>query len=68
MSFYLIRSVTTAGLILGLFSAATAWAGSITYNYDDLGRLIQLTYGDGTTITYTYDKVGNRATRTVTAN
>ncbi len=31
-----------------------------TYVYDKLNRLIQATYGDGTTVTYTYDESGNR--------
>ena len=33
---------------------------SQTYGYDNINRLTDVTYGDGTTTTYTYDKVGNR--------
>ena len=30
------------------------------FNYDDLNRLTETDYGNGTKITYTYDKLGNR--------
>lgn len=43
-------------------------AGTISYTYDDLYRLIKVDYGNGETIEYTYDAAGNRLTRTVTAN
>ncbi len=35
-----------------------------TYVYDELGRLIQIIYEDGSRTTYTYDAVGNRITLT----
>ena len=35
-----------------------------TYIYDELGRLVQIIYEDGKTVTYTYDAVGNRVTLT----
>ncbi len=31
-----------------------------SYTYDDLNRLTEVDYGNGTTITYTYDLLGNR--------
>jgi YD repeat-containing protein len=43
-------------------------AGTISYTYDDLYRLIKVDYGNGETIEYTYDAAGNRLTRTITAN
>jgi YD repeat-containing protein len=46
--------------------AAHATPGSVSYVYDDLGRLVELVYDDGTTITYTYDAVGNRETTVTT--
>jgi YD repeat-containing protein len=38
---------------------------SIRYNYDELGRLVQVAYPDGTIITYTYDPAGNRVSTEV---
>ncbi|MCC6363106.1 MAG: hypothetical protein IT165_06245 [Bryobacterales bacterium] len=35
-------------------------AGSIQYTYDSLNRLTRVSYGDGTSIVYTYDSAGNR--------
>jgi YD repeat-containing protein len=46
--------------------AAHAASGSVSYVYDDLGRLVEVVYDDGTTITYTYDAVGNRETTVTT--
>ncbi len=34
-------------------------SGTITYTYDDAGRLIKVDYGDGKSISYTYDNNGN---------
>ena len=53
-------------LALVLFLTAAiipAFAGNaVTYTYDALGRLIKLTFDNGTTQTYTYDAAGNRIT------
>ena len=38
------------------------YAGELTYIYDELNRLKQATYDDGTIIQYIYDGVGNRGT------
>ena len=38
---------------------------TITYTYDDAGRLVGADYGDGTGITYTYDEAGNLLQREV---
>jgi YD repeat-containing protein len=40
-------------------------ADTVTYEYDDLYRLIRATYSDGTVIEYTYDAAGNRITKSV---
>jgi YD repeat-containing protein len=32
---------------------------TITYTYDNAGRLTQVEYANGARITYTYDKAGN---------
>jgi YD repeat-containing protein len=37
-----------------------------TYSYDTIGRLIAVTYTDGTSISYSYDKNGNRLSMAVT--
>lgn len=37
----------------------------VTYTYDELGRLVQVEYPNGTIIIYTYDAVGNRASTAV---
>jgi len=46
--------VVLVGLVLPCF------AETVTYEYDDLYRLIRATYSDGTVIEYTYDAAGNR--------
>lgn len=52
-------------LLLSLGLSFSLEAAPITYRYDELGRLIQVIYGDGTTIRYTYDAAGNRLTQQV---
>jgi YD repeat-containing protein len=49
-------------LILGaaLSLSGQANAGTTTYKYDALGRVIEVLYPDGSKITYTYDAAGNR--------
>ena len=39
-----------------------------TYTYDDLNRLTQVVYGNGVTIGYTYDEVGNRTQKVIAGN
>lgn len=46
--------------ILLLSSATVADASAIQYRYDELDRLYQVEYGDGTIVGYVYDNVGNR--------
>jgi YD repeat-containing protein len=46
--------------IVFILTSAMAYAGSVTYTYDGLNRLIQAEYEDGTIIQYTYDGAGNR--------
>lgn len=38
---------------------------TITYTYDDVGRLVEARYGDDTTISYSYDAAGNLLQRVV---
>ena len=39
---------------------------AITYEYDNLNRLITATYNDGTVVEYSYDEVGNRVSKVIT--
>ncbi len=41
---------------------------SVTYEYDDAGRLIQATYDEQIEISYVYDTAGNLVDREVTGN
>ena len=44
------------GLAFAIFGSAQA----DTYTYDTHGRLISVTYSNGSSVTYTYDAAGNR--------
>ena len=48
-----------------LASPLSAAAGSVSYVYDDLGRLTQIVYDDGWAIQISYDAAGNRTARVV---
>ena len=64
------RRITTWGLTLLFLTCPAAPALAVetaTYTYDAMDRLAQVKYTDGTTVTYTYDKMGNRLTETVVA-
>jgi len=61
-----VKTWTTILLMLALATTAVR-ADSVTYTYDDAGRLTSATYANGTVITYTYDAAGNLTARTVTA-
>ncbi len=55
----------TALLAAALMATATvAHAGTTTYKYDTLGRVIEVDYPDGSIVTYIYDKNGNRTSTT----
>lgn len=49
--------------VLSIFSISPAFAGSVSYTYDSLGRLVTAVYSNGikvvTTVTYGYDSTGN---------
>jgi len=46
----------------GLLALAGSAQGqtTMTYSYDPLGRVVVVAYSSGTTISYCYDKAGNR--------
>jgi len=60
---YKTACLIVSGIVL-LF-ACPAIGSTITYEYDDLNRLIEVRYPDGVVILYTYDAVGNRQSKTV---
>jgi YD repeat-containing protein len=65
------RSILRALLLSALMlPGLQAWAGSVNYSYDALGRLATLVYNNGantTTITYSYDAAGNRTSVVTTS-
>ncbi len=46
--------------LLPFVTASQAYAETVTYTYDELGRLRTASYSNGQVITYTYDAAGNR--------
>jgi YD repeat-containing protein len=63
-----ILLVVTLALLLGVVGVRPIAADgptTITYIYDDAGRLIRAAYSDGTVISYAYDAAGNLLTRIV---
>ena len=65
MRFYRLTVQIALFLIILLFSIMVpqnASAVSISYTYDELGRLTEANYGMSNVIKYTYDEVGNRTT------
>jgi YD repeat-containing protein len=59
-------AAVAAGTLM-LVAAQSADAGQTTYQYDELGRVIQVNYPDGSVIKYAYDAAGNRISVTRTA-
>lgn len=51
--------------ILALVMVALQVYGQ-TYSYDNLNRLTKVIYGNGITVTYGYDALGNRTSKKVT--
>ena len=47
-----------------MFATMQAFAqGTVKYEYDGMNRLTQVIYGNGVTVSYTYDALGNRLTK-----
>jgi YD repeat-containing protein len=47
-------------VIAGALAPPAALAGSVTYTYDEQGRVTSAAYTDGTYVCYAYDTAGNR--------
>ena len=60
--------VTAGALALLLLLPISLLAATISYEYDALDRLIQVSYPDGTVIEYRYDPAGNRTQRLVSGS
>ncbi len=57
--------VALLSLVLSNFLVAgMAQAGTTTYKYDALGRVIEVDYADGSIVYYEYDSAGNRTKTT----
>src|SRR5271156_4052371 len=66
----MVLPVLPATVVLRLFGAlilvaAVGVAGDVDYTYDAAGRLIQVDFGNGKAIMYSYDPAGNILNRTV---
>ena len=62
-----VVSFTLALLLAAILAPAyPAMGGSVSYEYDPLGRLERIVYDDGTVIDFVYDAAGNRTSRVVT--
>jgi uncharacterized protein (TIGR03437 family) len=60
-TYLMLRNIAVVvGLCLPLSAA-------VTYSYDAAGRLVSVTYSNGSTISYMYDKDGNILSRSVSA-
>jgi PKD repeat protein len=55
------RHLTSLIIVVMLLMAVSAsFAGTTNYSYDDMFRLIEAEYEDGTVVQYVYDNLGNR--------
>ena len=60
-SFARTATIALLAMIVSMACAGTAAAGTTSYTYDALGRVVTAVYPNGTTVTYQYDSAGNRS-------
>lgn len=58
--------VLFAMCLLASIAVPDAFGATISYSYDQLGRLTAVLYDNATCTAYTYDAVGNRTSQTTT--
>jgi YD repeat-containing protein len=58
--------IRTIFICLALFVGVAAYADTVSYTYDDAGRLTSATYPSGASIQYSYDAAGNMTAVAVT--
>lgn len=51
--------------VLMVFATLTSLNAQTSYEYDNLYRLTKVTYSNGTSVSYTYDALGNRTSKKV---
>ncbi len=62
----IIITAVFATFLLGFFGGPAN--ASVTYTYDALGRIVTVTYDNGTVVQYNYDPADNRLSQVVTTN
>ena len=60
--------ISAAAGVCSLLLPGMPCAGTVSYQYDKLSRLVQVAYADGRSIAYAYDPAGNRIGTTLTGD